>query len=289
MISGFWHLFKADPQRRQQWDRIEDLLAIFNKRFKQIEDLLAFSNERLKFMALDFSEVRSVLDMLKADVARIAGHLEANAADQEAVNSLAKELRGVVATIDTADPAIDTPTPRRSPRPRPRPIRRPPISSPPPEPMAVIELAPDALMGDRVAELASGWLGTPYHHQASAKGVGCDCLGLVRGVYAELYGRPAAAPPPYSRDLAEASRRETLLEAAREHLAEVWFKDAARPGDVVVFRLRAGAVAKHCAIISGASRMIHAFESGPVCEVHFTLWWQRRVAALFRFPSEPRI
>jgi len=25
------------------------------------------------------------------------------------------------------------------------------------------------------------WIGTPYRHQASLKGVGCDCLGLVRG------------------------------------------------------------------------------------------------------------
>ena len=27
------------------------------------------------------------------------------------------------------------------------------------------------------------WIGTPYRHQASLKGVGCDCLGLVRGVW----------------------------------------------------------------------------------------------------------
>jgi cell wall-associated NlpC family hydrolase len=32
-----------------------------------------------------------------------------------------------------------------------------------------------------VAE-ARTWIGTPYRHQASLKGVGCDCLGLVRGV-----------------------------------------------------------------------------------------------------------
>ncbi|MGG2476222.1 peptidase P60, partial [Rhizobium sp. BR5] len=26
--------------------------------------------------------------------------------------------------------------------------------------------------------LAQGWIGTPYRHQASLQGVGCDCLGL---------------------------------------------------------------------------------------------------------------
>ena len=38
----------------------------------------------------------------------------------------------------------------------------------------------------RVLEAATGWIGTPYRHQASQKGVGCDCLGLVRGVWREL-------------------------------------------------------------------------------------------------------
>jgi NlpC/P60 family putative phage cell wall peptidase len=46
-----------------------------------------------------------------------------------------------------------------------------------------------------IVAIARGWLGTPYRHQASLKGVGCDCLGLVRGVYAEAYGRPAATGP----------------------------------------------------------------------------------------------
>jgi len=128
------------------------------------------------------------------------------------------------------------------------------------------------------------WLGTPYHHQAAVRGAGCDCLGLVRGVYADLYGAPAEEPPAYSRDLAEASHRETLLEAARRHLMEI-DPLKADTGDVLVFRLRPGAMAKHCGIVSGPSRMIHAMEGGKVCEVHLTPWWRRRVAAAFRFPD----
>jgi NlpC/P60 family putative phage cell wall peptidase len=100
----------------------------------------------------------------------------------------------------------------------------------------------------QIVATARSWLGTPYHHQAALKGVGCDCLGLVRGVYEELYGKPAEAPPPYSRDWAEASAIETMLEAARRHLAEIDPREAA-PGDVVIFRLRRGAMAKHCGIV----------------------------------------
>ena len=31
------------------------------------------------------------------------------------------------------------------------------------------------------------WLGTPYHHQASVRGAGCDCLGLIRGIYGRFH------------------------------------------------------------------------------------------------------
>ena len=102
-----------------------------------------------------------------------------------------------------------------------------------------------------IVALARGRLGTPYHHQASLKGVGCDCLGLVRGVYAEACGQPAETPPPYSRDWAEASARETMIEAACRHMTPI-DPGAAEPGDVLIFRLRPGAMAKHCAIISCA-------------------------------------
>ena len=46
-----------------------------------------------------------------------------------------------------------------------------------------------------VVRIARGWIGTPYHHQASRIGVGTDCLGLVRGVFRELYGQEAEQAP----------------------------------------------------------------------------------------------
>ena len=67
----------------------------------------------------------------------------------------------------------------------------------------------------RVITAARGWLGTPYHDQASVKGVGCDCLGLVRGVWRELHGAEPLPLPPYSRDWGETGTREPLAEAAR--------------------------------------------------------------------------
>ena len=42
--------------------------------------------------------------------------------------------------------------------------------------------------GGKVVLAARAWIGTPYLHQASVKGAGCDCLGLLRGVWRELRG-----------------------------------------------------------------------------------------------------
>jgi NlpC/P60 family putative phage cell wall peptidase len=134
-----------------------------------------------------------------------------------------------------------------------------------------------------IITLARGWLGTPYHHQASLKGVGTDCIGLVRGIYRELYGGEAEAIPAYSRDWAEATGEETLIAAARRHLVEI-APAAAAPGDVLIFRYRGRAVAKHAAILATPATMIHAIEGATVSEVTFSPWWRRHLAAAFRFP-----
>ena len=60
---------------------------------------------------------------------------------------------------------------------------------------------------------ACGWLGTHYHHQASVKGVGCDCLGLVRGLWRELCGPEPEVMPRYTRDWGNATGSETLTAA----------------------------------------------------------------------------
>lgn len=135
-----------------------------------------------------------------------------------------------------------------------------------------------------VIATARGWLGTPYHHQASTLGVGADCVGLVRGVWRNFYDQEAAIPLAYSRDWAEATGEETLLASARRHLVEIDIASA-RAGDVLIFRFRPHLVAKHAAIISGDATIIHALEGVAVAEVPLVAWWRRRIAAAFAFPG----
>lgn len=133
---------------------------------------------------------------------------------------------------------------------------------------------------------ARRWIGTPFHHQASVRGTGTDCLGLIRGIWRALYGDEPEVTPPYAPDWAEATQRETLLEAAERNLIPVALPDA-QPGDVLLFRLRPHAPARHCGILSTDGAMIHAWSGYAVAEVPFDSAWQRRLSHVFRFPSRP--
>jgi cell wall-associated NlpC family hydrolase len=61
----------------------------------------------------------------------------------------------------------------------------------------------------------------------------------------------------------------------------------AQAGDVLVFRLRPQAIAKHIAILSGGgpARMIHAQSNDQVREVTMTPSWSKRAVAAFAFPG----
>ena len=139
---------------------------------------------------------------------------------------------------------------------------------------------------------ARAWLGTPYRHQASTRGHGCDCLGLVRGVWRTVIGPEPDAAPDYPADWAEAGTEETLLAAARRHLTEINPGDAG-PGHVVLFRIRPDALVKHAAILSaapcrdsGQRRMIHAYWGRACVESWIGPWWTRRLTHAFAFPEQ---
>lgn len=146
-------------------------------------------------------------------------------------------------------------------------------------------------MRRRVVAAARAWLGTPYQHQASLSGCGADCLGLLRGVWRDLFGSEPEPTPPYRPDWAEVGGEEMLLEAARRWLREIPLMRA-RAGDVLLFRMAPGCPVKHCAILSEGSlgtaaepRMIHAYWGRAVVESWVGPWWRRRLVAAFAWPS----
>lgn len=131
---------------------------------------------------------------------------------------------------------------------------------------------------------ARGWIGTPYRHQASLRGIGADCLGLVRGVWREVMGDEPETPPAYRAGWAEEGQGEAMAEAARRHLIEIPPTEYL-PGDVLLFRWRQHLPAKHAGIASGPALMVHAQEGAVVTEIALSSWWLRHLAFAFRFPG----
>ena len=174
----------------------------------------------------------------------------------------------------------------------------------------------------RVLAIAGTWIGTPYRHQGSVKGVGCDCLGLVRGIWRELYGAEPQAVPAYAPDWAERAGEERLMAAARQHFVDVPSFEESLPGDLVLFRFRPHLAAKHAGILArlpreageprdrgrgdggcdwggtcGGNRsddhprgpppdaFIHAYEQSSVTLSALVPGWRRKIAGIYRFPE----
>ena len=140
----------------------------------------------------------------------------------------------------------------------------------------------------KVVASVRSWLGTPYHDQASLRGVGCDCLGLARGVWRDLVGAEPQPIPPYSRDWGETGVCEVLADGARAMMIEIALAEIG-PGTLVLFRMAPRAIAKHVGILTGQSgagpdSFIHAYDRLGVIEEALTTAWSRRIAFAFRFP-----
>jgi NlpC/P60 family putative phage cell wall peptidase len=134
-----------------------------------------------------------------------------------------------------------------------------------------------------VAEALS-WVGTPYRHQGSRKGVGCDCLGLICGVWRAVYGEEPERPGAYAPDWAEAGGEDLFLAAARRHCREKEI-GGPTPGDLLLFRWRPHLPAKHAGILVDPDRFVHAYQGHSVLVSALVPQWRRRIAAVFGFPD----
>jgi NlpC/P60 family putative phage cell wall peptidase len=131
---------------------------------------------------------------------------------------------------------------------------------------------------------ARSWIGTPYAHQGRLKGVGCDCLGLILGVWETLNGPLPETVPPYASDWAEIDTSDPLAQAAGRHLVPVPL-GMIGAGDVLLFRWRPHAAAKHLAIAVDSHFMIHAHDGASVAEVAISKAWERKLAFRYKFEN----
>jgi NlpC/P60 family putative phage cell wall peptidase len=136
-------------------------------------------------------------------------------------------------------------------------------------------------MNERVVAAARAWIGTPYRHRAAVPGAGCDCLGLLRGVWRTLYGAEPEAVPLYRADGRDAG--DALLAGLSRHLLAA--EGPAAAGQVVLFRLGRQPAPRHCGIMVSPTRFVHAQERLGVVEANLTEGWAQRLAGRFEFPE----
>uniref|UniRef100_A0A2A4Z8R0 Peptidase P60 n=1 Tax=OCS116 cluster bacterium TaxID=2030921 RepID=A0A2A4Z8R0_9PROT len=130
----------------------------------------------------------------------------------------------------------------------------------------------------KVAAAANGWLGTPYQHQASLKHIGCDCLGLLRGVWREVRGDEPELPPPYAPRWNDAEKNDLLLAMAERNFCHKTQDEPIEMADILLFRYRQHLPTRHVAIAISDHQFIHAYAGRGVVVNGFSAWWQRHLA-----------
>lgn len=140
-------------------------------------------------------------------------------------------------------------------------------------------------LDELVAAEARTWVGTPFRHRASVKGTGCDCVGLVLGVW-RAFGGARVAIPAYGPSWAASSATDVLGAGVRGVLSDCADGEAL-PGRVLLFRLRDGGPSRHLGIVSDNGEglsFIHAYARFGVVESRLGSHWARRITGVFSLP-----
>jgi len=134
-----------------------------------------------------------------------------------------------------------------------------------------------------VAE-AHAWLGTPFVHQASLKGVGCDCIGLLAGV-GRACGHPDADRwdgDPRRFKYGRLPVAAMLRKAVAEYF-DVIDLSQSLPGDVLLLTFLREPM--HFGILTEKDplQMIHSYQPiGRVVENGLDAKWRRRILGAYR-------
>ncbi len=112
-----------------------------------------------------------------------------------------------------------------------------------------------------IVNTARTWIGTRFHHQGRVKKSehdpgGCDCLGLIMGVAAELDLKTKHGAPLISLDTLEYGRHpdpNLLVSILNDNLIQL---DIIQPGAILL--LKHNGIPRHLAIASGKDTIVEA-------------------------------
>jgi NlpC/P60 family putative phage cell wall peptidase len=143
------------------------------------------------------------------------------------------------------------------------------------------------LTRDEIITEARQWIGSEWQHQASLKGVACDCIGLIRGCHAELTGKPLAESVDYPRSAYYYCREEKLYPELKKYMEEIPLEEA-QPGDVLTFATKTRFPDHHVGILSHNGFFVHACGDigvQKVIESRLDDRWGKCLRHAFRFPG----
>jgi NlpC/P60 family putative phage cell wall peptidase len=94
----------------------------------------------------------------------------------------------------------------------------------------------------------AAWLGTPYRHRSSRKGLGCDCIGFVVGVLTGIGYKKRWKMPDYPKDWHLHNVESILLQEVSSQMKhEKVSIDDPQDGDILLFRF--GKTTSHAGIV----------------------------------------
>ena len=138
---------------------------------------------------------------------------------------------------------------------------------------------------EEIVNEARQWVGCKWIHQACVRGVACDCVGLVRGVHAQLTGDAFVGDYDYPATWHLFKEDEKLCQECRKYLVEIPVA-AAGAGDILLFGFRPRFPAHHLALLTGDGTIIHSYmDVGVVVETTYNEEWRSMVRFAFRYPE----
>lgn len=137
---------------------------------------------------------------------------------------------------------------------------------------------------EQVIAEARSWMGTPWQHQASLKGVGTDCKGLLTGI-----ARSLEIPHKDVIAYGMLPNPDMLIAAVEENCGPPIPANEMLSGDILIFRMVK--VEQHFGLLTSLEpRMfVHAWARQPIFKVVENSlddrFWLPRLLAVYRFPG----
>jgi len=135
-----------------------------------------------------------------------------------------------------------------------------------------------------IVKEAKEWLGTRYVGCSRTKGLGCDCMTLLAGVYTNTgHLRTDPIPKQYSVQVGQHQHNTQYLDGVREYMREIPEAEV-KPGDLVLYDIHGTGSYSHGAlVVEWPGYVIHAMARHGVSGAHGTEHPKLRNAARLFF------